>query len=80
VRPKPGARIHDTITVVITRLEYKDDNGDFLKVKERMCVSEDQKIAGISFKETNLYAPVLKAAELYLALGAANGGEVTLFF
>ena len=34
VRPEPGVKIHDTIT----RLEYKEDNGDFLKVKARMCV------------------------------------------
>jgi hypothetical protein len=32
--PEQGVKIHDTIT----RLEYKEDNGDFLKVKARMCV------------------------------------------
>ena len=74
MRPEPGVKIHDTIT----RLEYKEDNGDFLKVKARMCVRGDQQIAGVSFKETDLQAPVLKAAEarLLLALAAANGDKV----
>ncbi len=67
-------RTHDTIT----RLEYKEDNGEFLNVKARMCVRGDQQIAGVSFKETDLYATVLKAAEarLLLALAAANGDKV----
>jgi hypothetical protein len=59
VKPELGLRIHDT------RLEYKGGNGDFLKVKERMCVRGDQQIAGVSFKETDQYAPVLK--EVYTA-------------
>ena len=33
VKPEPGVKIHDTIT----RLEYKEDNGDFLKVKAQGC-------------------------------------------
>jgi hypothetical protein len=43
-----------------------------------MYVRGDQQIAGVSFKETDLYAPVLKVAEarLMLALAAANGSEV----
>jgi hypothetical protein len=43
-----------------------------------MCVRGDQQIAGVSLKETDLYAPVLKAAEarLLLALAAANGYRV----
>ena len=68
VKPEPGVRIHDTIT----RLEYKEVNGDFLKVKARMCVRGDQQIAGVSFKETDLYAPVLKAAEARLLLALAD--------
>ncbi len=74
VKLEQGVRIHDTIT----RLEYKEDNGDFLKVKARMCVRGDQQIAGVSFKETDLYAPVLKAAEarVLLALAAANGDKI----
>jgi hypothetical protein len=74
VKPEPGARIQDTIT----RLEYKRDNGYFLKVKACLCVRGGQQIAGVSFKETDLYAPVLKAAEalLLLALAEANGSKV----
>ena len=53
VKPEPGVKIHDTIT----RLEYKEDNGDFLKVKARMCVRGDldQQTAGVSFKEKLIY-------------------------
>ncbi len=74
MKPEQGVKIHDTIT----RLEYKEDNGDFLKVKARMYVRGDQQIAGVRFKETDLYAPVLKAAEarFLLALAAANGDKV----
>ncbi len=52
---------------------------DFLKVKARMCVRGDQQIAGVSLlKETDLYAPMLKAAEarLLFALAAANRDKV----
>jgi hypothetical protein len=43
-----------------------------------MCVRGDQLIAGISFKETDLYTLVLKTAEarLLLALEAANDDKV----
>jgi hypothetical protein len=43
-----------------------------------MCVRGDQQIAGVSFKETDLYAPILKAAEtlLPLAIAAAHGEKV----
>jgi hypothetical protein len=54
-----------------------------------MCAGGDQQIAGVSFKETDLYAPVLKKetdlyapvlkaaeARLLLALAAANGNKV----
>ncbi len=63
-------KIHDTLT----RLEYKEDNGEFLKNKVRLCARGDQQIPGVSFQEFDLYAPVLKAAEarLLLALAAAN--------
>ncbi len=33
LRPDKGIRIHDTLT----RLEYKEDNGTFLKRKVRLC-------------------------------------------
>ncbi len=40
--------------------------------------SLDQQILGVSFQESDLYAPVLKAAEarLLLALAAENGAKV----
>ena len=74
VKPEPGVKIHDTLT----RLEYKEDNGEFLKNKVRLCARGDQQIPGVSFQESDLYAPVLKAAEarLLLALAAANGAKV----
>ncbi len=50
MKSEPGVKIHNTLT----RLEYKEDNGDFLKVKARMCVTGDQQIAGFSFNETDL--------------------------
>ena len=33
VKQEPGVRIHDTLT----RLEYEEDNGEFLKDKVRLC-------------------------------------------
>ena len=74
VKPAPGVRIHDTLT----RLAYKEDNGEFLKCKVRLCARGDQQLPEVSFKETDLYAPVLKAAEarLLLALAAAEGAKV----
>jgi hypothetical protein len=60
------------------QIEYKEDNGEFLKNKVRLCARGDQQIPGVSFQESDLYAPVLKAAEarLLLALAAANGAKV----
>ena len=74
VRPEPGVRIHDTLT----RLEYKEDNDEFLKCKVRLCASGDQQISGVSFQESDLYAPVLKLTEarLLLAIAGANGAKV----
>ncbi len=74
VMPKPGVKIHNTLT----SLEYKEDNSEFLKNKVRLCARGDQQIQGVSFQESDLYAPVLKEAEarLLLALAAANGAKV----
>ena len=55
---KPGIKILDTLT----RLEYKEDNGEFIKCKARLCARGDQQVNGVNFKETDLYAPTLKAA------------------
>ena len=77
VKQKPGVRIHDTLT----RLEYKEDNGEFLKCTVRFCARGDQQLPEVSFKESDLYAPVLKATEarLLLALAAAEGAKVINF-
>jgi hypothetical protein len=68
--------IHDTLT----RLEYKEDNGEFIKCKVRssLCARGDQQIPGVSFRESDLYSLVLKAMEarLLLALAAAQGAKV----
>ncbi len=74
VKPEPGMKIHDTLT----RLEYKEDNCEFLKNKVLLCARGDQQIPGVSFQELDLYVPVLKwgAATLLLALAAANGAKV----
>ncbi len=62
----------------LTRLEYKEDNGVFLKNKVRLCARGDQQISGVSFQESDLCAPVLNWAEarLLLALAAVNGAKV----
>ena len=72
--PKPGIKILDTLT----RLEYKEDNGEFIKCKARLCARGDQQVNGVNFKETDLYAPTLKAAEgrLLMAIAAANGHKI----
>ncbi len=60
--PEPGVKIHYTLT----RLEYKEDNSEFLKNKVRLCARGDQQIPGVSFQESDLYAPVLKAAHAFV--------------
>ena len=71
VRPRPGVKVHDTLT----RFEYKDDNGTFLKRKVRLCARGDQQIEGESFNSSDLYAPTLKAPEarLLAAIAAEHG-------
>ena len=71
VKPEPGVRIHD----ILTRLEYKEDNCEFLKCKVCLCARGDQQESGVSFQESDLYAPVLKAAEARLLLALAAAGE-----
>ena len=69
-----GIKILDTLT----RLDYKEDNGEFIKCKARLCARGDQQVNGVNFKETDLYAPTLKAAEgrLLMAIAAANGHKI----
>ena len=57
------------------RLEQKEDDGELLKCKVRLCVGGNQQIPDVSFMESDLYAPVIKAtlARPLLALAAANG-------
>jgi len=71
VRPEKGIKIHDTLT----RLEYKEDNGTFLKRKVRLCARGDQQVEGESFTSSDLYAPTLKAPEarLLAAIAAEHG-------
>jgi hypothetical protein len=49
-----------------TRLDYKVTNGVFEKRKVRLCAMGNQQKAGIHFNEQDLYAPVLKSAEVRL--------------
>jgi hypothetical protein len=74
VKPEPGVKILD----MLTRLEYKEDNGEFIKCKARLCARGDQQVDGVNYKETDLYAPTLKAAEgrLLMAIAAANGHKI----
>jgi hypothetical protein len=62
VRPDPGVRIHDTLT----RLEYKEDNCEFLNCKVRLSASGDQQISGVSFQGSDLCAPFPNSIEAWL--------------
>jgi hypothetical protein len=55
----------------IVFLEYKKDNGTFLKQTVRLCARGDQQIEGGSFKSSDLYAPNLKAPEARLLAAIA---------
>ncbi len=74
VKPEPGVKILDTLT----RLECKEDNGEFIKCKARLCARGDQQVDGVNYKEPDLYAPTLKAAEgrLLMAIAASNGHKI----
>ncbi len=69
-------KIHDTLTRLDS--EYKEDIGELFKNKVRLCTRGDQQSPRVSFQESDLYAPVLKAAEarLLLAFAAVNGAKV----
>ena len=71
VRPEKDIKVHDTLT----RLEYKEDNGTFLKLKVHLCARGDQQVEGESFTSSDLYAPTLKAPEarLLAAIAAEHG-------
>jgi hypothetical protein len=52
IKPVQGVQIHYTIT----RLEHKEDNGEFLQCKVCSCTRGDQQIPGVSFRESDLYS------------------------
>jgi hypothetical protein len=76
MRPEPGAKILGTTT----RTEYKTVNGQFTKRKVRLCVMGNQQKEGVHYQLWELYAPVMKAAEvrLFMAMIAAKHG-LTVF-
>ncbi len=70
VKQQPGIRVLD----MLTRLEYKEDNCKFIKCKACLYAREDRQVYEVHYKETNLCAHTLKAAEgrLMMAIAAAN--------
>jgi hypothetical protein len=73
--PKPGSKILGTTT----RTEYKTDNGTFIKRKVRMCVRGDQQTEGLDYHQEDLYAPVVKAAEVRLLTAIAAQHKCTVY-
>ncbi len=71
VQQQPGFKILDTLT----RLEYNEDNCEFIKCKASLCTRGGQQINGVNFKETDLYAPKLKAAEGKLLMTTATADD-----
>ena len=63
---------------MLTRCQYKEDNGTLVKYKVRMVIRGDQQVEGEIFTASDLYAPVLKAQEsrLISAIAAAEGCSV----
>ena len=53
-------------------------NGELKKYKFRLCVMGNQQKEGVHYKLGELYAPVMKAAEilLFMSIAAQNGLEV----
>jgi hypothetical protein len=74
VKLPPGTKALGTTT----RLEYKMDNGVFIKRKARMCVRGDQQVEGQDYHSEDLYAPTLKAWELRMitAIAAQHGAKM----
>ena len=60
VRLEPGAKILGTTT----RTEYKATNGDFKKRNVRLCFMVNQQKEGVHYQLGELYALVMKAAEV----------------
>jgi hypothetical protein len=54
-----------------TRADYKVTNGVFDKRKIRLCVCCNQQVEGVHYKSGDLYAPVMKAAEVRLMVAIA---------
>ncbi len=70
-RPEPGAKILGTTT----RKEYKTVNGQFAKRNVQLCVMGNPQKEGVHYQPGELYAPVMKAAEvlLFMAIAAKHG-------
>jgi hypothetical protein len=70
-RQEPDAKILGTTT----RTEYKTVHGQFTEHKVRLCVMGNQQKQGVHYQLGELYAPVMKAAEvrLFMAIAAKHG-------
>ena len=76
VRLKPQG---DKILGTTTRTEYKGVNGVFTKRKVLPCVMGNQQEKGVHYQLGELYAPVLKAAEVRLLMAIAAQYRLNLF-
>ena len=59
-RLEPGTKVLGNTT----RTEYKVVNGELKEYKVRLCVMGNQQKEGVHYKLGELYAPVMKAAEV----------------
>ena len=75
VRLKP----RDKILGTTTRTEYKVINGVFKKSKVLLCVMGNQQEKGVHFQLGELYAPVMRAAEVQLFMATAAKYWLNLF-